>query len=346
MNKPQNYLIIQGPIISYGLTGRGWVEHTTQNVPEKKNFSCFKNINRIIEENKTSEFQIVVSVFAKKNEIELLSNSNNSKIIMNDYKKIESLIGNRYTLNKAKYCQFFLILEALENINAKDIDNVVKIRSDMYFSKNSLDMLFKSLKKKPDYFHIPYFLKNRLLSIPDFYICANFKRFKHLAKLLCYDDIKNTDRNVHHSISTELYFNQFKTKELYFDYKNLNEKRSIFSRTKLHLKILNYISQNFVSLPKIIWQNSKLRGRSFVSPNKTANKNLENNIIFLENSHNFFSNITRGIFFIETILVGGQYHAPNKKIKFFFSKRFLLMFRSAIYRRILAFINFYLNYKF
>ncbi len=343
-----NYLIIQGPIISKGPTGEGWIDKNipfSSDSPENIEFNCIKNLNRMIEEGSKASYKIIISVGGQKIDLKPLNVKGNCSAIFNSDDEIERRVGNDYLINPQRFRQFFSILTALEKIKGNPNDIVIKIRADMYFSRKLLEVMFAQIAGNKQNFFVPYVLHSRLITVQDFYFGAKYDNFLKLCKLICFGKDSNIERSVHYSISTFLYFNQngknIDSKlDTFFDPEDINKPRPFFARSKLLLNILNFNLKTFKTFPQQVWDNANLRGKLFKSKNKKSNK-------YFKKSQVFQKNIDEGIKIVyllcllDLLLFGRQLHQPNQRLKFYFSKLGLIVFRSVIYERLKAFCNFY-----
>ncbi len=343
-----NYLIIQGPLSSYGLTGEGWIDRTvgsSQSDLDLIDYSCVKNLIRMSNESVDSNYKIFISTWEANDELKQL---NNCEVIRNSEKDIESRVGSVFRENQAKFKQFFSVLTALEKIAGNKNDAVIKIRADMYFPRATIEMMFSQINSNMGYFFVPYMLHNRLITVAEFYVGANFSNFFRLCELICFEKDHNIKRSIHYSIATSLYFNEGKKEidielDSLFDPEDLGRPRRPFTRSKLLLNILSFNLNTFKPFPKIVWKQISLRGKNFSSKKIVNTKCFETSQIFQEDIDKGLV-ISRFFFLLDILVLGRQLHPSSQRLRFMLSRLFFVVLRSTMYERLKAFSIFYKNY--
>ena len=136
-------LIIQGPLVSYGKTGKTIVYTPLQLVKSKnsmKNFDCVENVKNILDSSKKTFHETLLVTWEDKNMAESL-NSSNVLILKDEDKfkgKVTSLSGPRNWNNVFKQAK--TTYEGVLALEKLGCEYVVKTRTDL---KINTDLLYK-----------------------------------------------------------------------------------------------------------------------------------------------------------------------------------------------------------
>ncbi|MBY6187985.1 hypothetical protein KUV89_15305 [Marinobacter hydrocarbonoclasticus] len=180
-------LIIQGPLLSRGRTGK------TVGIPLKQvteqdvvDFNCVDTITRMVNECESRYDAIVVATWKTEDPalIEALAQriGHERILLLEDNTKAiaprTALVGGNN-----KYRQFYSMLKGLEALEAQGCELAVKVRTDQYGDYVALaDQLEAAVKQGPEKVMIPWLDVRKPMHLVDFYFGGTTAHLKALCK--------------------------------------------------------------------------------------------------------------------------------------------------------------------
>jgi hypothetical protein len=184
-------LVVQGPIISYGLSGNT-VGHGKTRVDESRfvAHSCETDILKTLESALSLFDEVVLSTWEEQNteflsalqpKIRIIKSKDPGTLIPNYRKQIKDkpFVNEINTLR-----QFTSTLNGLLSLNDVDISYAIKIRTDQLLDLKLLkEALFKLIESNRTYL-TPYFSKTTPFAIPDFFLAGKLSELISLCRLM------------------------------------------------------------------------------------------------------------------------------------------------------------------
>ena len=183
-------LIIQGPIVSIGRSGKSY--HTPGPQVKSKHitkYNCKENIIRIIDNYREIFDQIILSTWDDETISCDLEGVQIIKMSKNKVPKVDDWKGNqnKYIKKNNMYFQFYSLKEACKLI-MDDITHIIKIRTDQYLDLKKIEDFFKN-DYQENTLVVPHLFKDNGKT-PDFYIGANKKTFIFFVNSMFYKNKK------------------------------------------------------------------------------------------------------------------------------------------------------------
>jgi len=250
-NKFSISLIIQGPLISNGVSGK-----TYRNGEDVVSYDCINNINKMISSYGDMFHEIIISTWD--DGIHDDYNPKGAQIVRvkNPYKDIDkiSIESNISKHNKLKANNSKMaILGASYAINIlEDVDYILRIRTDMFMDLSIMcDFIINNTVT--DNIYTPYVQIGS--GLPDFYFFGRFDILKEFYNILMKDDIF-LHTNVPHTNIILKYAKYKYCKDICVeDWAYYNKKSS------LSYWIILYMTTNvFISLPHDLYMSIRWRG--------------------------------------------------------------------------------------
>jgi len=250
-------LLIQGPIISKGRTGKTVnVSARKVNNSEVVEYNCSANIDRLISNYGMIFDETVCSTW----------NDQYSKVFnpnVNYYLTLEDITpplpNKKYVSNESvavrnMFRQFYGTLEGLKKF--KNVDYIIKIRSDQYFDLSILTNFVLKNNFKNENIIIPYVIRG-LDFIPDFYFAGYYLTLKDFFSILV-EDFKYITLSPHTNIvlmyALSKYFEKIKVGKRWYCNSGAIETNKIF----------NYMLNNvFYPGPRSVYENIIWRGETW-----------------------------------------------------------------------------------
>jgi hypothetical protein len=205
-------LVIQGPIISGGFTGRTHGFGKTRASSELLiNFNCNNTIWQNIQNAETLFDEIVVSIW--KNDSEKLNSPINSKhmvLRLDDptptpprmRKPLPGFKDFGY-INTIR--QFYSVLEGLKYLKSQGVTHAVKLRTDQSLN---IQLLFNELQlfatNSNNKFFVPFIASSTPWTIPDYYIAGEIEKFIELCEFMI-----NPTFSFHENVHRDLFFKSY-----------------------------------------------------------------------------------------------------------------------------------------
>lgn len=179
-------VIIQGPLHSFGRTGR--TANITAGKVKSKDVVTYLAIPNIINyfERFRDLVEIVCVVWDDEEccDIDFLGECvgpENIKIIKDETQFIPAREG--LVSGNNKYRQFFSVLKGLEFLKGRAISHVIKVRSDQEVNIGKLIEDYENAEKHRDNFMlVPRLIRNAPDNLADFYFCGEINLFESLLK--------------------------------------------------------------------------------------------------------------------------------------------------------------------
>lgn len=267
MNK--KHLVIQGPTLSIGRTGKNYVGYDPKTFVH---YNCIDNINRLIKDFGHLFDTIVISTWDTEQITlnQISTESQNVKLL----KLAETALNDgadKLPKGMNIYKQFFSTLEGVLSIDhISDTDIVFKIRTDQY-----LDLERVIQEYHPERINIPSVDETNAMS--DFYIVSSAKRMKELClSILNFREVSALSGlflDVHRLMFLGLFY-QSKGIEIassldYYFLRSFSKwikfsNGKIISNCKQGHDVETFIGENYHVLPVDILKQLEWRGETFV----------------------------------------------------------------------------------
>lgn len=255
-------LIIQGPIISSGVKGsvlRNKNILTNKNREHIVDFNCVDNILELAKKANDLDFDQVILSTWKCDEIALFENSNLfNKVIANDEENFQNIhIKNEVFLQNYKK-QFHTLKSAADFLKSKNLDYIIKIRTDL-----SVDMNLLLLESRNAMMNRSTLINNgirngtRFLELDDFIFGSTkdlFVKWMETLENINFGKIPGAHNNLMISYLWAKHEESFKHTKLHFFHKNI-----INNSKKINNLAINEW-ENFHILDRNFWKDVKLRG--------------------------------------------------------------------------------------
>lgn len=254
-------LIIQGPMISSGI--RGPLLRDKNSIREKSDtnyvdFNCLENVIKLSKSGRKYFDYIVLSTW--ETDLDLVSLENNffDKVIISNEEYFEKIFIKHKIFNQNYKKQFHTIKMASDFLKDKDLDFIVKVRTDLFVDIEQLyrECIF-ALNKNTILICNDIRNKKRFMELDDFIYGSESNFFLKWIDNLMNIEFKNWGGAHHRLMISYLwtrYKNSFKFREILFFHKNVvNNAKSI---SKKAIQEWN----KFYILDKEFWKDSQLRG--------------------------------------------------------------------------------------
>ncbi len=272
-------LIIQGPIISNGITGASYLEYdlNKKKIPKTVEYNCIPNINRILSEFSYLFEHVILSTWESESiEINQIQTSNNFHILKSK-DTTQSYINQAHPNGQIGLLkQFSSIQKGAEFLNGlADESYIIKIRTDQFVN---LKLLIEEHRSQSEFYRenkisISYFAKN---SLADFYFVATPSKIldfcSSILQIPQYKEINLAYTSVHLAIPCAYYFYNEKIDEKLV-YKYIFLKRLMptfqkynltFANCKSAYELVEFIDQHFISFSKNIIFDTEWRGEKII----------------------------------------------------------------------------------
>jgi len=254
-------LIIQGPMLSSGVKGPLLRE---KNFIKEKNdnnyveFNCLENVIKLAQSGQKYFDYIVLSTWESDFDFTSLENNFFDKVIISNEKYFEKIYLKNNIFNQNYKKQFHTIKMASNFLKNKDLDFIVKIRTDLFVNVQQLyqECLF-ALNKKTILINNGIRDKNRFLELDDFIFGSESDFFLDWMGNLMNIEFKNWGGAHHRLMMSYLwtkYKNSFKFREILFFHKDIvNNSKSISKKAIKEWSKFHILDEEF-------WKDSQLRG--------------------------------------------------------------------------------------
>jgi hypothetical protein len=266
-------LLIQGPILSVGRTGKTF--YTPLSKDSFVNYDCHPNLIKLVSDfgNRFCKIYIITwdnelidtSVFLNFKNCEVVQLKNPTPNIIIDNQQFPTDFNN-------KYKQFYALTKGAALTESKKGEYIVKTRTDQYLD---LDLLLKEHKeylledkRNRNKIFVPYVFRENYL-VSDFYFVAEKEIFIKFTSSMLWGDYLEFNSSVHLDMSLKYAFLHFRDQLMIPDRTFfLNSFRKNINRDKVILQ--NFLTANVYSafsesiVDSIIW-----RGQSLVFPSKS-----------------------------------------------------------------------------
>jgi len=186
-------VLVQGPILSRGRTLRD---------VSKKEFDSSESILSIFSQAKSNGFEFIFVKWAGEAlPASLLTNIPESSILNIEFPKVRMLfrVFNNWKVN-SKYRQFWAISKGLDYLQEKNIDYVIKVRSDSELNLKNLESFISSLDPslKNNTILIPFLNVEKPALFSDYYFASDILNFKKFVNVVLYR--KELYSNIHFDV--------------------------------------------------------------------------------------------------------------------------------------------------
>lgn len=259
-------LIIQGPMLSSGVKGPLLRDKNSIKEKNDKNyveFNCLKNVVKLAESGKKYFNYIVLSTWESDFDFVLLKNNFFDKIIISNEENFENIYIKNKIFNQNYKKQFHTIKMASNFLKDKDLDFIVKIRTDLEIDIDKLyDECLYAISKNKTLINNGIRSSSRFLEIDDFIFGSKSDLF-----IKWMDNLVNIEfgkpAGAHSNLMISYLWTKYKSKSylknIHYFHKSIeNNSKTI---NKLAIKEWN----DFHILGKKFWNNSKLRGEKLDS---------------------------------------------------------------------------------
>lgn len=230
MFKPSIGLVIQGPIISEGLSGKTFGYGKTRVNPNRFiRFDCTRNINDLILNSRKLFDACVLSTWNDSTTLELVKKINTDNLLIlpdpgvdsKPFRKPIPGLKHAHQMN-GTLRQFTSVLAGAEWLFARDIQYMVKVRTDQHLDLVRLRKEIENFINSDELFFAPYLLNNPIYAIPDFYLAGKTSHLISLCKLMSakvprYHESPHRDLAVKSLIVSNRITLNFPLMDLYFD---------------------------------------------------------------------------------------------------------------------------------
>lgn len=253
-------LIIQGPMLSSGIRGpllrdKSFIKEKNEDTHVE--FNCLENVIKLAESGQKYFDYIVLSTWESDFDFISLENEFFDKVITSNEEHFEKIyLKNNISKNFKK--QFHTIKMANNFLKNKDLDFIVKIRTDLSVNVEQLyQECLVAIDKKTILINNGIRHKTRFLELDDFIFGSESDFFLEWIDNLMNVEFKETGHNHYVLMMSYLwtkYKNSFKFREILFFHKDIvNNSKSISNKA---IKEWN----NFYIIDKEFWKDSQLRG--------------------------------------------------------------------------------------
>ena len=254
-------LIIQGPMLSSGV--RGPLLREKNFIKEKNDnnyveFNCLENVIKLAQSAQKYFDYIVLSTWESDFDLTSLENNFFDKVIISNEKYFEKIYLKNNIFNQNYKKQFHTIKMASNFLKNKDLDFIVKIRTDLFVNVQQLyqECLF-ALNKKTILINNGIRDKYRFLELDDFIFGSESDFFSDWMGNLMNIEFKNWGGAHHRLMMSYLwtkYKNSFKFREILFFHKDIvNNSKSISKKAIKEWGKFHILDEEF-------WKDSQLRG--------------------------------------------------------------------------------------
>lgn len=255
-------LIIQGPMTSSGI--RGPLLRDKSSITEKSDdtlvdFNCIDNVIKLATEAKSIFDYVVLSTW-ESNEIEILSDTDLfDHLIVSNEGKFEKLYINDVFNNNYKK-QFHTLKVAGDHLEDKNLDFIVKIRTDLFVDLKELHKeCLKSIDKNTILINNGIRSGTRFIELDDYIFGSESKFFIDWMNNLLSIEFFDWGGSHHRLMKSYLwtkYENKFKYRKIHFFHQSVqNNSKKISNLAIQEWKEFHILDKNF-------WKNSQLRGEA------------------------------------------------------------------------------------
>ena len=256
-------LIIQGPMVSSGI--RGPLLRDKNSIREKSDdnyveFNCLENVIKLADSGRNYFDYIVLSTWEADLDLVSLENNFFDKVIISNEEYFEKIYLKHKIFNQNYKKQFHTIKMASDFLKNKDLDFIVKVRTDLFIDIRLLyQECLVALNKKTILISNDIRNKKRFLELDDFIFGSESNLFLKWIDNLMNIEFKNWG-GAHHRLMTSYlwtkYKDNFKFRKILFFHKDVvNNAKSISKKA-----IKEWSS--FYILDKEFWKDSQLRGEA------------------------------------------------------------------------------------
>ena len=271
MNK--SGLVIQGPLLSRGLTGSTYQNWGSESLEDIVDYDCVPNIIRIFKEQKQYFDHIIIVVWKTESPVKIQFIADcigleNIFLIDDDTPHVAE--SNTLTPKNNHFRQFYSTLLGSKCLIELGCNWIAKIRSDQYLNIHQLSLFFNKFDTSNySKIVIPYFRIDHPYFVMDFYF---FGRSDTVIKFCCsFLNSSFSLGNVHQDLFYS-FADNFRGKNKIISYKYI----SLFSGTVIERNFSKYIWDNcFIPGSRDVYQSLEWRGEKFPVP-------LDKNLLFLE----------------------------------------------------------------
>ncbi len=254
-------LIIQGPIISSGVRGPILRD---KNLLTKKNdktfvdYNCFNNVITLAKNARNFFNYIVLSTWESEFNQALLENNLFDKVIINNESSFENIYIKHNIFNQNYKKQFHTLNIGSDFLKDKDLDFVVKVRTDLFINLEKLHQeCLNAISKEVALINNGIRSKRRFLEIDDFIFGSEANFFFNWMSNLLNIEFRDWGGSHHRLMIAYLwtkYKNSFKFREILFFHKDIvNNSKSISKKAIQEWNKFHILNKEF-------WKDSKLRG--------------------------------------------------------------------------------------
>ncbi len=254
-------LIIQGPMLSCGVKGPLLRDKNFINEKNDNNyveFNCLENVIKLAQSGQKYFDYIVLSTWESDFDFISLENNFFDKVIISNEKYFEKIYLKNNIFNQNYKKQFHTIKMASNFLKNKDLDFIVKIRTDLFVNVQELyqECLY-ALNKKTILINNGIRDKKRFLELDDFIFGSESNFFLDWMGNLMNIEFKNWGGAHHRLMMSYLwtkYKNSFKFREILFFHKDIvNNSKSISKKAIKEWSKFHILDEEF-------WKDSQLRG--------------------------------------------------------------------------------------
>lgn len=254
-------LIIQGPIISSGVRGsilRDKNHLTDKNENTFIDYDCMDNVVKLAKNGRNFFDYIVLSTWESEFNKKLSDNNYFDKVIFSNEDSFENVYIKHNIFNQNYKKQFHTLKVASDFLKDKDLDFVVKIRTDLFINLEKLHQeCLNALNNETILINNNIRHKRRFLELDDFIFGSESNFFFNWMNNLLNIEFRDWGGSHHRLMIAYLwtkYKNSFKFREILFFHKDIvNNSKSISKKA-----IIEW--EKFCILDKNFWKDSKFRG--------------------------------------------------------------------------------------
>ena len=265
VNKLKIGVVIQGPILSIGVTG------------ENSELVKFDSSDTVVVQYRNAQSldcKVVVVTWNGEDTSKLIGIPETDILKLEDYKHLfRNNFKNQYFSGKNKFRQFYSTLNGIEELGNRGCNFILKIRTDQFLDLNSLITYIKTF---PDIMaqtsiFVPFLNPLMPNYVDDFYFCGTQKSMS----IFCENFISS--KELHQNVHRDIFYKWIKLRN-----DNLNSRLcfpQLYPRTRSLTKkqlslILSSWRNDFRVLPEVVYRSIVWRGYTFGISQESKMKNL------------------------------------------------------------------------
>jgi hypothetical protein len=256
-------LVIQGPLMSPGLTGADILKRKEESI--FIDYDCRNNIQRIIDDYGHLFDSVVVSTW-KKEIVPGESFVGADLVTADDPGASSTYEFSKFFKNNNRYRQFYGILQGVKYLEKnKGVEHIIRIRTDQYLNLERLIVDFEQrvgrIKSKDAALFVPLLQTKKRYHILDFYFGASKQSLKKFCEAMLAFDCAEFALSVHNEIVLKYAYVNYKNEIKVSDQAYFSKSSALISSTEGNKIYDHMLSHVFFSFDTSILETLEWRGK-------------------------------------------------------------------------------------